>query len=149
MLPLCMRRISYILIFVAVIVFISSKNTCAFTKGEQNCTKCHSLNSEQAKKILDEIIPNLKILNVQNGPIDGLWEIGFDLNGKKNILYLDYSLKKVIAGRIVELSTKTDFTQESVLKLNKVDLSLVPYENAVLLGDKEAKHKVVVFDDPD
>jgi len=144
-----MRRISYILIFLLVTFFISSKNTYAFTKGEQNCTKCHSLNSEQAKKILDEIVPNLKILNVQNGPIDGLWEIGFDSNGKKNILYLDYSLKKIIAGNIVELSTKTNFTQESVLKINKADLSLVPYENALVLGDKEAKHKVVVFDDPD
>ena len=88
-------------------------------------------------------------MNVQNGPIDGLWEIGFDSNGKKNILYLDYSLKKIIAGNIVELSTKTNFTQESVLKINKADLSLVPYENALVLGDKEAKHKVVVFDDPD
>ena len=88
-------------------------------------------------------------MNVQNGPIDGLWEVGFDSNGKKSILYLDYALKKIIAGNIIELSTKTNLTQESVLKINKVDLSLVPYENALVLGDKEAKHKVVVFDDPD
>ncbi|MEK7823377.1 MAG: hypothetical protein AAB228_03970, partial [Nitrospirota bacterium] len=67
----------------------------------------------------------------------------------KSILYLDYSLKKIIAGNIVELSTKTNLTQESSLKINKVDLSLVPYENALVLGDKKAKHKVVVFDDPD
>jgi len=144
-----MRRISYILIFLAVIFYISSKNTYAFTKGEQDCTKCHSLNSEQAKKNLDELVPDLKILNVQKGPIDGLWEIGFDSNGKKGILYLDYSLKKVIAGNILELSTKTNLTQESFLKINKVDFSLVPYENALILGDKKAKYKVAVFSDPE
>ena len=144
-----MRRISYILIFLLVTFFISNKNTYAFAKGEQNCTKCHSLNSEQAKKILDEIVPDLKILNVQNGPIDGLWEVGFDSNGRKSIFYIDYSLKKVIAGNILELSTKTNLTQESFLKINKVDFSLVPYHNALILGDKEAKHKVVVFDDPE
>ena len=49
---------------------------------------------------------------------------------------------KIIAGNIIELSTKTNLTQESVLKINKVDLSLVPYDNALVLGDKEAKHKV-------
>lgn len=150
-----MRKFLLFLITVSFIVFLSSEKTLAFAKGEQDCSKCHKLSSEEAKKILNEVIPNLKILNVQDGPINGLWEIAFEANGKKSLVYLDYSTKNIIAGNIIAVKTKQNFTQERYLKLNpppppvKLDLSQIPLKNALVMGEKTATNKVVVFDDPD
>lgn len=119
-------------------------------KGGQDCTKCHTLNSEEAAGALKTLAPDIKILEVKAGPIQGLWEVALEAGGRKGILYLDYSKKKVIInGNIVDLQTKTSFTKESFDKINKVDLSLIPYDKALVMGEKDAKLKVAVFDDPD
>ena len=150
-----MRKFLLFLITVSLMVFLSSEKTLAFAKGEQDCSKCHKLSSEEAKKILNEVIPNIKILNVQDGPINGLWEIGFEANGKKGIVYIDYSTNNLIAGNIIAIKTKKNFTQESFLKISpplppvKLDLSQIPLKNALVMGEKTATNKVVVFDDPD
>ena len=70
-------------------------------------------------------------------------------NDRKNIVYLDYSKKKIIIGNVIELQTKTNLTRESLDRINKVDLSQVPLENSLVMGDKDAKYKIVVFDDPE
>jgi thiol:disulfide interchange protein DsbC len=65
------------------------------------------------------------------------------------IVYLDYSFKYMIAGNMYGIQTRSNLTQESSAKINKVDLSLIPYENALVMGSKGAKKRVIVFDDPD
>jgi len=75
-------------------VMVSAGEGYAFKKGEHDCAKCHTLNEERAKSLLGAVIPNLKVLSVEDGPIQGIWEIGFDSNGQKGIVYLDYSLNR-------------------------------------------------------
>jgi len=131
-------------------VMVSAGEGYAFKKGEHDCAKCHTLNEERAKSLLGAVIPNLKVLSVEDGPIQGIWEIGFDSNGQKGIVYLDYSLNYLlIRANVFSLKDKKNLTEESFLKINKVDLSGFPYKNALVMGDKAAKHKVIVFDDPD
>lgn len=124
-----------------------------FAKGDQDCSKCHTLSAEQAHTLLKDLIPNVKILHVQPAPITGLWEIGIDTGGRKAIIYLDYAKKNIISpatrGEVIDIKTKTSLTQESFQKINKVDISQIPLSNALVMGDKTAKHKIVVFDDPD
>jgi thiol:disulfide interchange protein DsbC len=121
----------------------------AFAKGEQDCAKCHTLDAAQAKDVLVGLIPDVKILEVRLGPINGLWEVAAETGGRKNIIYIDYSKKKVIAGNIFDINTRTSHTQESFNRISKVDLSAFPYENSLVMGDVKAKYRVVVFDDPD
>ena len=124
-----------------------------FAKSDQDCSTCHTLNAEQAKTILQDLIPNVKVILVQPAPITGLWEIGIDMGGRKAIVYLDYAKKNIISpvtrGEVLNIKTKTSLTQESFQKINKVDPSQIPLKNALLFGDTAAKHKVIVFDDPD
>ena len=124
-----------------------------FAKSDQDCSTCHTLNAEQAKIILNDLIPNVKVIHVQPAPITGLWEIGIDMEGRKAIVYLDYAKKNIISpatrGEVINIKTKTSLTQESFQKINKVDVSQIPLTNALVMGDKTAKHKVIVFDDPD
>ncbi|NJD57764.1 MAG: hypothetical protein FIA94_15360 [Nitrospirae bacterium] len=147
-----MRKLLLFLMFIAVAVTFP-EGAFPFEKAGQDCAKCHTLSAEQAKAILNNLIPNVKIINVQHAPITGMWEIGIDMSGKKAIVYLDYAKKHIISpatrGEIVDIGTRASLTQESFQKINKVDASQIPLTNALVMGEKAAKHKVIVFDDPD
>ncbi len=78
-----------------------------------------------------------------------MWEITAETKGKKNLYYVDYSKKLVIAGQIFNIKTKDNLTQERYLEINKIDVSLIPLEDTLILGKKDAKHRVIVFTDPD
>lgn len=111
--------------------------------------KADALNAEEARTILNELIPNVKILYVKQAPVAGLWEVGIDSSGRKNVLYLDHAKKHLISGNVVNIKAKANLTQESFQKINKVDVSKISLKNALVMGDKTAKHKIIVFDDPD
>jgi len=141
---------NYMIAFVLVCLALGGSNTAlAFDKCDQDCQKCHTLDKDQAQVALKDLIPDVKIIDVRQGPIKGLWEIGMESGGKKGVLYLDYGNKKLVAGNIFDIKTKTNFTQESFQRINKVDYSSIPLENSIVMGDKDAKNKVIVFDDPD
>jgi len=148
-----MRKISFLLFLTAFLVLSTFEIVHAFAQGNQDCAKCHKLSNEQAKALLIELVPKTKVLFVQSSPIAGLWEIGIDIEGKKTIIYLDYAKKHILSpatrGEIINLKTKADLTQESLEKITKVDVSKVPLKDALVLGDKNAKYKVIVFSDPD
>lgn len=104
---------------------------------------------DEAAEILKELAPDLKILEVKESPIKGLWEIDVQSGDRKGLLYLDYSRKYFMQGAIFDLKTKTNLTQERMSELNKVDISTIPLDDALLMGKKDAKFKVIAFSDPD
>jgi len=147
-----MRRTNIITTAIAFILLLSGISF-GYAKNDQDCSKCHTLSNDQAKNILDDLVPNIKVLHVVQAQITGMWEVGADIGGKKAIIYLDYSKKYIISpatgGNIVELKTKANLTMDSFQKINKVDVSKIPLKDALVMGDRNAKHKVIVFDDPD
>jgi thiol:disulfide interchange protein DsbC len=150
-----MRKVIFIMAIIIAAVLSRYEYSSAFAKGDKDCAKCHTLNAEQAKEALKELIPDVKILGIQSGPINGLWEVSMESGGKKGILYIDYSKNNIIAGNILGIKTKTNFTQIAYEKINpppppvKIDYSSIPLENSLVMGDKNAKHKIIVFDDPE
>lgn len=128
---------------------ISPPDASAFGGCEEDCAKCHTLTKEEARDALKEIVPNINVLAVQASPSRGLWEVALDSNGQKGIVYLDFSKQNVLIGRIIRIKTKEDLTRERLTEINRVDFSRIPLDNALVLGDPKALHKVVVFDDPD
>jgi thiol:disulfide interchange protein DsbC len=144
-----MKKLLLSALTIGLAITAGSGDAHAFAKGDQDCTKCHTLNAEQAKEVLKEIIPDVKILDIQNGPINGLWEVSMESGAKKGVLYLDYSKKNLVAGNIFGIKTRTNYTQQTFDKINKIDYSSIPLENSLIMGAKDAKHKLVVFDDPD
>lgn len=145
-----MRRYIYILVVLTLALLSRYENACAFTKGaEQECIKCHTINAAQVAEVMKPFVPDVKVLNVLPGPIKGIWEINFESGGKKNVIYLDYSKKILIAGNLIDTQTKINYSKESFDKLNKIDVSQIPLDNALLMGSKDAKYKILVFDDPE
>jgi len=144
-----MRKIA-LLFFISVCLVLSGYQLAyAFAQGDQDCSKCHTLSKEQATKTLSEMIPDVKVLTIKSSAIKGIWEVGIDTQGRKIVVYLDYSGKHLIAGNLFAIQTKTNLTQETLQEINKVDVSQIPLKDALVMGEKNAKYKVIVFDDPD
>lgn len=149
-----MRKITIILFIAIFFVPVLHEMSYAFAQGDQNCSKCHTLSNEQATKTLSEMIPNVKVLDITPSSIKGLWEISIEVSGRKAIIYLDYAITHLFSsqatrGDIIDIKTRANLTQEKMQELTKIDVSQVPLEDALVMGDKNAKYKVIVLDDPD
>jgi thiol:disulfide interchange protein DsbC len=96
-------------------------------------------------------VPDLKVLSVDKTPLDGLYEVVAEnqKTGRKGIVYLDSRGKYAIVGEIVDIKTKSSLTKARMEALQKIVFSAIPLEGSIVLGDENAKHKVVVFTDPD
>ena len=134
----------YFVLFSAVLMLLVGIAPSSFAKP----AKCN-ISKEEAGNILKELIPNIKIIDVRKAPIDALCEVTLEVQGKKGILYIDSSKKKLLMGSIVDIATRVDHTRQRLTDINRVDVSQIPIDNALILGKEEAKYKVIVFDDPD
>ena len=141
------KAILFLLLFLPLIFPV--KNLYAFAQKGQDCAKCHTIKKEEAVAILKKFDQNIKVLAVNKSQARYLWEVSYESNGKKAIVYIDLPKKHVFAGSLLTIQGKTNLTQESLSELTKVKVSQIPLKDALVLGAKNAKHKVIVFDDPE
>ncbi len=142
----------FVLIFFVVISvssLIAIRNTYSIEKSDHNCTKCHKITNDEVLNLLKEIIPDAKVLEARPSPVKGIWEIAIETKGQKGIVYADFSKKYIVSGSVLDIKTKANLTQERFAEINKVDVSQIPLDDALVMGNKDAKHRVIVFDDPD
>ena len=127
----------------------------AFGGCESDCTKCHTLTAEEAQKILVKLgATEARPLEIRMSPVKGLWEVAIEDQGQRAIMYVGFSKRQVIAGPVFEVETGLNKTQESFEKMGAqparyVDFPKIPLDPALVLGDRGAPYKVVVFTDPD
>jgi thiol:disulfide interchange protein DsbC len=107
------------------------------------------LGVDEALTLLKNLDPNIKVTAVKPSPIGGLWEVDIEVGGKKGLVYLDATKKYLISGAIIAIQEKKNLTQERLDEINKIDVSQIPLGDALVMGDKEAKYRVIVFDDPE
>lgn len=157
------NKISYffkaaiLLLFIAAALFItlglSASNVMSFGGCGGECKDCHTLKPEEAENILKEggiaELKTVKVASVSQAPARGLWEISIQKDGKRGLIYLDFSKKFLMIGQIVELKTSKNITQERFIELSKIDISKIPLDDAIVMGDQKAKHRVIIFTDPD
>jgi thiol:disulfide interchange protein DsbC len=145
-----MRKL--ILIFFAVIFLtglVIVNNTYSIETCDHNCTKCHQITNDEILNLFKELIPDAKVLDVRPSFVKGIWEIAIETKGQKGIVYVDFSKKYIVSGAMFNVKTKANLTQERLIEINKVDVSQIPLNDALVMGNKEARHRVIVFDDPD
>jgi thiol:disulfide interchange protein DsbC len=122
---------------------------------EENCQKCHSLNKQEVKEIFTKLqVPDAEVIDIRMSPIKGLWEVGIENKGARGLMYIGFSKKYIVGGPIFEIETASNKSQESLQRTENeipkyVDASSIPLNNALLMGQKDARYKVVVFTDPD
>ncbi|BCB96105.1 hypothetical protein JZK55_10270 [Dissulfurispira thermophila] len=146
---------SLVIIFIVFLFLtLTSTLTYSFSKAgcEGDCKKCHSLSTQEVNNILKKMnLSHAKTLDIRLSPVKSLWEIHIDDNGKKGIFYVDFSKKYLLPGPIIELDTGSNKTAESIQKIpiGHADVSKIPLNNALVMGNANASKKVIVFTDPD
>lgn len=134
-------------LLVALLLFPLSYAHGFSTKGE-DCSKCHTLTKDEATEIVKKVNPALSVLDVKSVPVKSLWEITVSTGGQKVLAYIDFSKHYLITGEIIDLRGNKNLTRERLTEINKVDVSTIPLSDALVMGDKDAKYKIIVFDDP-
>lgn len=139
-----------ILLFVLSLVFLlPAGGSYAFSNKGEDCAKCHTLKKDEATALLKDLLPNVKVFEIRPSPVKSVWEVAVEANAKRMILYVDFSKKYIFSGQIVDIRAKEDLTAKRMSEINRVDVSKVPVGDALLLGNKDASHRIIVFTDPD
>lgn len=116
---------------------------------EGDCNRCHQIALEEVTEIVTSINPEIEALSVGPSPVRGLWEVVIKARGKQGLAYIDFSKQFVITGSVIKVASRKNLTNEKLYELSKVDVSAIPVNEALLLGNPEARFKTIVFDDPD
>jgi thiol:disulfide interchange protein DsbC len=133
-----------------IISLLSGTEAMSFQEagcGAGDCRDCHSVNRDEVTKLLKGKVT--EVLNVKRSEVPGLWDVEAVYNGQKLPFYLDFSKSYLISGNVIRLKSNENVTQESFVKMNKVDRSKIPLDDALVLGDSAAENKIIVFDDPE
>lgn len=90
-----------------------------------------------------------EVLNVQFSEVPGLWDVEAMYEGQKIPLYLDFSKQYLISGSVIKLKDNVDLSERKYVSMNRVDVTKIPLEDAVIIGKADAPGKIIVFDDPE
>ena len=135
--------------FLLLFWILSIGNAYGFETRGQDCSKCHILSNSEAKDLLANIIPGVVILDIRLSSAKGFWEVYLESGGKKGLLYVDFPKKHFFSGPLISIADRKNLTQERLTELNKIDVSQIPLDDALLMGDQKARIRVIVFTDPD
>jgi hypothetical protein len=109
-----------------------------------------SLTKERAQGLLGPILQGAKVVSVSASPLEGAWEVVIAApGGEKSVVYFDDKRMLLVSGALIDLKTRSNLTKSRYEEVNRVDFSSIPLDDALVMGNREAKYKVVVFDDPD
>jgi len=143
-------------VFLMLFVLLSSTPIFAFGGsgdgcGAGDCRDCHSMDIKEANEILGRGID--KVHKVEFAEMPGLFVVDVEKSGQKFPIFIDFSKQYVVSGNIIRLADGKNITQERIAQQPKkdlfVDVSKIPVDDALLLGKKDAKTKVIVLTDPE
>jgi len=90
----------------------------------------------------------VKIDGVQPGPLPGLFEVRFRTPDGVQVVYADATGTYVIQGKIYDLRTDRDLTEERLRKLNAIKFESLPLDLAVKVQRGNGKRVLAMFSDP-
>lgn len=115
--------------------------------GAGACADCHTLSKSEAKRVLDGLVDD--VIDVKLAEVPGLWLVEVEKDRRKLPVYLDFSKNYLMSGNVIRLADQANVTQREHARMNKVDVSRIPLDDALVLGDPAAPVKVIVFTDPE
>ena len=134
------------------IVLVSSSYAMPKEGCGGDCASCHKLSEKEAGELLKNIGVNVK--SVKQSPSHGLFELLVEKDDKQGIVYIDYGKKHLMQGMIVSLETMQQVSAHAQdLPQSKqpasLDVSKIPVDKAVIMGNPKGSKKIYVFTDPD
>jgi len=116
------------------------------------CVSCHTLTEKEATTLLSKIGVTAK--SVKQSPSSGLFEVLAEKDGKQGIIFIDYGKKHLLQGMIVSLDTMQPVSAHSLdmpqpKQVTSIDVTKIPVDKAVIIGNPKGTKKLYVFTDPD
>ncbi len=102
-------------------------------------------NIPQIKKNLNSSLPDLVIDQILPTTVAGVYEID---SGRK-VFYVDSTGKYAFVGNMLDLTTKSNLTQERTTELNRIDWNKLPTDVAIRRVIGNGQNKIAIFTDPD
>ena len=143
-----MRRLLFLAVLPIFFLILTGVSHGFETKG-QDCSKCHTLGNDEARDLLKNLFPDIKVLDIKVSAVKALWEVFTEAGGRKGMMYVDFSKKYLFLGSVVSIKEKRNLTQERFNELNRIDVSQIPLDDALVLGAQDAKIRIIAFSDPD
>ena len=101
---------------------------------------------EQIKQHLLQQIPEIhKIDSVTSAPINNLYQVAVG----RQVFYITKDGKDIIFGNIIDVATKTNYTQQSIEGLSVIDWNKLPLNLAIKEVNGTGVRKIAVFSDPE
>lgn len=116
------------------------------------CNACHKLTEKDAGELLKGI--GVTVKSVKDAPSKGLFELLVEKDNKQGILFVDFGKKHLMQGMIVNIETMQPVSSHSQdlpqpKQVTSVDVSKIPVNQAVTMGNPKGAKKLYVFTDPD
>jgi len=90
----------------------------------------------------------VQIDGIEAGPVPGLYEVRYRSPQGVQVIYVDATGNYVIQGKIYDLRTERDLTEERLRKLNAIKFESLPLDLAVKIQRGNGKRVLAMFSDP-
>ena len=90
----------------------------------------------------------VQIDGIEPGPVPGLYEVRYRSPQGVQVIYVDATGNYVIQGKIYDLRSERDLTEERLRKLNAIKFESLPLELAVKIQRGDGKRVLAMFSDP-
>lgn len=143
---------STVLFFTAAVCLIVLVPALSFAFGEAgcgegNCADCHFIEVQETKEILKDLVREVHAVDFSEVP--GLFIVdATGNNGKRGLLYMDFSKSYVVAGNFLKIADKSNVSSREITRLRRVDLTTIPLSDSLVIGDPGSPSKLIVFTDP-
>ena len=94
---------------------------------------------------LSKVVPATSIDDIGPSKLDGMSEVLIGMN----VYYVTNDGKYILDGRLIDIETLTDLTEQRVSTVRKQTLGKVDEKSMIVFPAKEARHTVTVFTDID
>lgn len=134
----------------ALIILLNLVSLPIFADNGRNCD---DIPKEKIESILIGMnISTVQIVGITQSPLNGICEVEVIDKGKVGIFYADNTLEHVLFGTLFETKNMTNLTANNARisqGKRKIDLASITLNEELVMGEKNAAKKVIVFTDPD
>lgn len=116
-----------------------------FLAGNAFAEQVDKETQDKIRNSLSVLLPGLQADDIRLSPLDNVYEVTF--GGR--LVYLTGDGRFLIQGKIIDLETRTEITEERLSELKMAALSEIGEEQMVIYGPDDAKDTVTVFTDID
>ena len=101
----------------------------------------------QIRRVIEEKLGGVKVEGVQPGPL-GLFEVRYRSANGVRVVYTDANATHIVVGKIYDMQSDRDLTEERLRKLNAIKFESLPFDQAVKIQRGNGKRVLAMFSDP-